>query len=292
MVASVTPYIVCVFGANGMAGHAVSLYLQEKGYKVIGVTRKKISFCDNFICNIDNKDAISNFLKKNNFDFVINAVGKLNKDCDINKSEAIYANAYFPHLLAKITAQEKTKVIHLSTDCIFSGKRGGYTEKDTPDGESYYDRSKYLGELNDTKNLTFRNSIIGPDINSRGIGLFNWFMKQKEPIYGYTNAYWNGVSTLTLAKAIEMSFYKNITGIYHLVNNAGVSKYTLLNIFNDFFNDSKINIYKDDSVKINKMLRNTRNDFDFIVPDYISIVADMKNWICQHRELYPHYFED
>ena len=91
----------------------------------------------------------------------------------------------------------------MSTDCVFSGKTGWYSETSSRDGETFYDRSKALGELENNKDLTFRNSIIGPDLNKNGIGLFNWFMKQEGQIYGFTKAIWTGVTTLTLAKAME-----------------------------------------------------------------------------------------
>ena len=83
----------------------------------------------------------------------------------------------------------------MSTDCVFSGRRGGYTEKDFRDGETFYDRSKALGELEDDKNITLRNSIVGPDINPNGIGLFNWFMHQKDQVNGFSNTMWTGQTT-------------------------------------------------------------------------------------------------
>ena len=101
----------------------------------------------------------------------------------------------------------------MSTDCVFSGKTGGYDESSLRDGETFYDRSKALGELENQKDLTFRNSIIGPDLNEEGIGLFNWFMKQTGEINGYTKAMWTGVTTLTLAKAMESAVQQGLTGL-------------------------------------------------------------------------------
>src|SRR5699024_1115052 len=108
----------------------------------------------------------------------------------------------------------KTKIIHMSTDCVFSGKIGNYKEDSLRDGETFYDRSKALGELDNQKDLTFRNSIIGPDINENGIGLFNWFMKQEGSINGYSKAIWTGVTTLTLAKAMDSALKEDLVGIY------------------------------------------------------------------------------
>jgi len=109
------------------------------------------------------------------------------------------------------------KIIQISTDCVFSGKDGGYKEDSFRDGDTIYARTKALGEINNNKDLTIRTSIIGPDINEDGIGLFHWFMKQSGTIYGFRNAYWTGVTTIELAKGIEKFIEYNVTGIYHFV---------------------------------------------------------------------------
>ena len=157
------------------------------------------------------------------------------------------------------------------------------------DGSSFYDRTKALGEVEDNKNLTFRNSIIGPDMNFQGIGLFNWFMKQNGTIMGYSNAIWTGVSVITLAKAMEQSLAENTAGIYNLVNNNSISKYSLLVLFNKYFKGESINIIQDKSLTLDKSLVNTRNDFSFEVPTYEKMVIEMKEWVENHRYLYPHY---
>src|SRR5699024_5151046 len=136
------------------------------------------------------------------YDAIINAVGILNKDAEENKSHAVLLNSYLPHYISNLTKDMNTKVIHMSTDCVFSGKVGSYKEDSLRDGQTFYDRSKALGELENDKDLTFRNSIIGPDMNKNGIGLFNWFMKQNGYIKGFNKAIWTGVTTLTLAKAM------------------------------------------------------------------------------------------
>ena len=108
---------------------------------------------------------------KRQFDTVINCIGVLNQFAERDKAGAVYLNSYLPHYLAKITEGTDTQVIHMSTDCVFSGKRGQYTEYDIRDGETFYDRTKALGEIEDEKNLTLRQSIVGPDIKRTGIGL-------------------------------------------------------------------------------------------------------------------------
>ena len=178
----------------------------------------------------------------------------------------------------------------MSTDCVFAGNTGPYYEDNFPDGKSFYDRSKAIGEINDEKNLTFRNSIVGPDPNEKGIGLFNWFMKQDGSIEGYTDAIWTGVTTLTLARAMESAIKENLTGLYNLVNNESINKYDLLGLFNKYFRNGKIIINSNDKLKQDKSLRHKRTDFSFQVPSYEQQVKEMADWVNSHKDFYPHYF--
>lgn len=137
--------------------------------------------------------------------------------------------------------------------------------------------------------MTFRNSVVGPDIHENGIGLFNWFMKQNGNLQGYQKAIWTGVTTLTLAKAIEQAAAQNLTGLYHLVNNELINKLELLRLFNKHFKSSKLEIAPSFEAAADKSLTNTRSDFDFEVPSYEDMIIQMKEWIVRHRTLYPHY---
>jgi dTDP-4-dehydrorhamnose reductase len=281
---------ILILGATGMAGHMINLFLGEKGYDVYSYGRKKP--LKGIYIQADEKyfDKLKDLLNEIHFDFIINCVGILNNDAENNKIDAIKFNSLLPHFLENMTNLTKTKIIHLSTDCVFSGQKGGYSEKDLKDGTSFYDQSKSLGELNNYKDLTFRNSIIGPDLNPAGKGLLNWFLQKKDDLFGYSDFYWSGVTTLELAKAIELSFYENITGIFHLVNNKKISKYNLLLLFNSIFkNGTKNIIYKKTSL-IDKSLINTRIDFDYLVPSYEKMLNDLYFWVVEHQNLYPHYF--
>ena len=274
---------ILVLGATGMAGHTIASYMKSRKFDVTEVTQQTLDIYDDIA-------ALKKMLLSSDFDAVINCVGILNQDAEKHKHRAVFLNGYLPHYLCSVTKDSKTKVIHMSTDCVFSGKAGNYHENSLRDGETFYDRSKALGEIDNDKDLTFRNSIIGPDLMESGIGLFNWFMKQNGAIKGYSRAIWTGVTTLTLAKAMEKALEENLCGLYHLVNNTKISKYELLRLFNSYFRDGMIGIAEDASVKVNKSLMNNRQDFSFHVPSYEAMVQEMKEWIYQHRELYPHYF--
>ena len=282
---------VLILGGTGMAGHTISIYFKESGHDVTAFSRSKVDYCKNVNGDITDFENLEKIIQEGQYDAIINAIGILNQDAEDHKSNAVLLNSYLPHFLSDSTKEMKTRVIHMSTDCVFSGKTGGYSETSFRDGETFYDRSKALGELENNQDLTFRNSIIGPDMSERGIGLFNWFMKQDGQINGFTKAIWTGVTTLTLAKAMEQALKENITGLYNLVNNETISKYELLKLFNKYMRDGQIEIQPSNSLSLDKSLINSRTDFSFEVPSYETMVAEMKEWIDNHRDLYPHYFK-
>ncbi len=281
---------VLVLGANGMAGHVVKIYLENLDlYEVWGVARGENTSKNTVSIDVSDTEVLKKFIKSNNFEVVINCIGLLNKTAENNPELAIWYNSYFPHLLASWGGVYSFKVIHISTDCVFSGKEGNYKENSFKNGIGFYAQSKALGEVINTKDLTFRTSIIGPELKKDGIGLFHWFMQQKGTISGFTEAYWTGVTTIELAKAIHEAINQELTGLYHLVNNTKISKFNLISEFNSIFNANEINIEINSTYKVDKSLINTRQDFDYRVPTYISMVEEMKNWIETFAENYKHY---
>lgn len=283
---------VLILGSTGMAGHLITLYFQQQGHEVTAFSNTPFPYCKNIIGDAFDTKVLKQMLIDDEYDAVINCIGILNEAAEEKKSAAVYLNSYLPHLIADMLKDKKTKLIQMSTDCVFAGNGGPYYEDSLRDGKTFYDRTKALGEVEDDKNLTFRNSIVGPDMNPNGIGLFNWFMKQKGTIQGFSGAIWTGVTTLTLAKAMEQAIKENLTGLYNLVNNMSISKYDLLNLFNKYFKNDSIIIEKNHNIKMDKSLRCTRNDFSFKVPDYEQMVIEMKEWVDTHKELYPDYFNN
>ncbi len=278
-----------ILGASGMAGHVISIYLKEKGHDVAGYCRRSIGFVEYIKGDIKNVQRLKNVIETENYDIVVNAAGVLNQFAEADKESAVFLNSYLPHLLAKLTENMNTRVIHMSTDCVFSGKNAPYTENSFRDGESFYERSKALGELNDGKNLTLRNSIVGPDINENGIGLFNWFMKQNGEINGYTNAMWTGMTTLQLAKTIEAAALSDAHGLVNMVYKENISKYELLKLFDRYMRNNEVKINPYDDFSLDKTLVRTNFEFDYTVPDYETMIIEMSEWIREHKYLYPHY---
>ncbi len=278
-----------VLGCNGMAGHTISLYLKEQGHRVLGFDRAKSVYVDSVAGDATDTLAMEKLIKNGEYDSVINCIGILNQFAENNKALASFLNSYFPHFLADVTSGTETQVIHMSTDCVFSGKRGEYTESDFRDGETFYDRSKALGELEDGKNITLRNSIVGPDINPKGIGLMNWFLQQNGPINGYTKALWTGQTTLQLAKTMEVAAKEKAHGLYNTVPDCSISKYDLLQLFNRYFRNGSVQISPIEGINADKSLKRTRYEFGYLIPDYQTMIADLAEWTIKHKDMYPHY---
>jgi dTDP-4-dehydrorhamnose reductase len=269
-------------GAGGMAGHVAAIKLAGHGHGVTGFARKRLPFCKTIV-----GDAMTANLPEIvcEFDAVINCIGVLNKAVDAEPHKGIWLNSYLPHLLA---AHAK-RVIHLSTDCVFSGRDGGgYREDGFRSADTMYGRSKALGELHDNRNLTIRTSIVGPDTNENGIGLFNWFMKQRGAVHGYTGAIWSGVTTIVLADAMHTALDRGTTGLLHLTNGEKISKFELLKLFNALRREPA-EIRPSDAVNEDKSLVCTRSDFDFVVPSYDEMVRNMGEWMRVQSEFYPQY---
>lgn len=273
---------VIVFGANGMAGHVISSRL-KKSHNVTNIARK------NSDINID----VRNYTELNSFfhsiqsecDYVINSIGMLVKDSENNPSDAIQVNAWFPHFLEERLRKRPTKLIHISTDCVFSGKCGSYKETDITDGEGMYAKTKSIGEIINNKDITVRTSIVGPEIKN-GTGLFHWFMNQTNCINGYTNAFWGGVTTIELSKYIEWILSKDLTGLCHLTNNNRISKYDLLMLFKRH-TGKNININPViNHMSVDKSIINTRKENDYQVPSYEDMVASMVEYIKKHESDY------
>lgn len=278
-----------ILGSTGMAGHVVARYLEEQGHTVYRCSRSERNTEMSAAVDATDFTALGRWLDGVKPDAVVNCIGLLQKACEARGDLALLVNAYLPHWLEWRYGNSNVKVVHLSTDCVFSGMAGGYREDALRDGETMYDRSKALGEVVNGKDLTFRMSIIGPDIDPKGTGLFNWFMAQPGPISGYGGVLWNGVTTIELARAIDAALDQNLTGLYHLVQPVPIDKCSLLELFQSAFHREHVLIRRADEPKLDKSLVNTRADFRFQVKGYPEQVADMYGWVQDHRALYPHY---
>lgn len=269
---------VLVIGANGMAGHVITRYLKQQGHTVTTLARSNADI----VMDIENFAEVRRLSEvSHTFDFVINCVGLLVRDSHHRPDRAALINAWFPHFLEHVFNHSKTRVVHLSTDCVFDGVKGNYVETDTHTETNSYGKSKSLGEINNDKDITLRMSIIGPEIKSNGTGLLHWIVTNtQQELHGWDNAWWNGITTLELAKCIEKYMHgPTITGVYHVVNNNNkITKFDLLSKINNIFQLDKTIVKTQGPKPVNKILIDTRNQFVFGIPDYDQMIKEMRNF--------------
>ncbi len=280
---------ILILGSDGMLGHVVKIYFEENGYDVVCTTRKDEK--SELYFNITNSiSGIDEIIKRAKPDVVINCIGILNKVADEHKALAILINSYLPHYLDEISVENNFKLIHVSTDCVFDGKTGNYDEMSIPNETNMYGRTKALGEVINDRSVTLRTSIVGPDINENGVGLFKWFMDQEGEVGGYDKVLWTGITTIWFARCMEMAIENNLTGLHHCVNNDVISKYDLLVLFKKYFNKDIV-INHNPDVKSKKTLIRTNKSFDFGIPSYEDMIKDMREWVLNHKEVYPDLIE-
>ena len=279
---------ILILGKNGMLGHVVYNYFLEQGHEVLGtVLNGEGIVYDAF----KNQKLLEDIIKTYNPNIVINCIGILNQEAENNHELAIKVNSLLPNYIDSLSNIYNFKFIHISTDCVFDGIEGKYDEKSETNANSYYGKSKSLGEINNEKNITLRTSIIGPDNNPRGIGLFQWFMNQHERIEGYSKVIWTGVTTVELAKVIEIAIKNNLHGLQHVVNNDFISKYKLLLLFKKIF-EKDIEIVNNDQISSEKTLIRTDKSYNFEIPSYEQMIIEMKEWILNHQSFYTNLINE
>lgn len=220
---------ILVTGSTGMLGYAVSSYFKSKSYDVIEITRNEFDIAN------DPMDKFEKFL--DGIEVVINCAGVIKPTISKNTIENVLRiNSIFPRNLAKVCNIKDIKCFHITTDCVYSGKKGNYTENDYFDAEDLYGLSKNAGETKDC--MTLRTSIIGEEKGNKR-SLLEWAKSQEgKEVNGFTNHLWNGVTTLYLAEIIENILKNNLyqKGIFHIHSPNTVNKYELLQIFNEVYN--------------------------------------------------------
>jgi len=292
---------VLLVGGQGMAGHMIAAYWHRMTRDELTITirprPKGASHADDapptnpLPCGpnvqIRELDAlqfseVARTVREVKPDLIINAAGILNREAENRPEDAWRINGLLPHGLACLADGLKARLIHISTDCVFSGARGMYKETDEPDGTSMYAITKAFGEVTRPPHVTLRTSIIGPDRKADGIGLMKWFMSQKGRVPGYRNVLWNGVTTLELAKAcLHLARRADVAGLVHLAAPQPVSKHDLLGMMRDIFEKRDAELVPADEPRIDRTLAVTRTDVRFAVPDYPAMLRELKEWMCR-----------
>lgn len=277
-----------VLGGNGMAGHVLALLLRERGHDVEVTARNTDLFRDSIVLDGGDRERLDQVVTSGRYDVVVNCAAVLVQASELRPDEAALINAHLPQRVAWVLRDTHTRLVHISTDCVFSGKEGPYSEEAKPDGQAAYDRSKALGEIMNDKDLTLRLSIIGPDWRPQRGGLFDWFMHQEGELNGFTRAWWSGITTIELAQAVEQLSQIGVTGLMHLAPSESITKYELLVRLNETFGRG-LSIQPLQRESSDRRLTSSRTDVDYQINDYHQQLRDMKTWIEQHPDLYPHY---
>lgn len=261
------PTRVLVLGASGMLGNAVfRLFAQSPSFLTMGSLRSTNLLCylakdlhDRVICGVDveNLDSLTGLFAKSRPDVVINCIGLVKQLAAADDPLVVIpVNALLPHRLARLCEVAGARLVHISTDCVFSGVKGMYTEADVSDAKDLYGRSKYIGEVDYPHAITLRTSIIGHEL-SGSQSLVGWFLAQQEGVRGFRRAIFSGLPTVELALVIRDYVIPKpeLHGLYH-VSAKAINKYELLRLVANVYGKS-VEIHPDDQLVIDRSLDST-----------------------------------
>ena len=280
---------ILILGANGMIGYSFFKYFKKTNFQTFGMLREKeklsnyknIYFDKNIIeTDFSNLITFKKLFKEVHPQITINCIGIIKQKPEAkDKKKLIEINALFPHLLKEICAEYGSRLIHISTDCIFSGNKGFYNENDLSDAHDLYGKTKFLGEISNKSTITLRTSVIGYELNSN-YQLLNWFLSQETSVRGFSKAIFSGVTTLELAKIIEKFIIPDcsLSGIYH-ISSESIDKYSLLNIIKKIYK-KEIKINKDSENIIDRSLNSSkfRNETGYKPLSWEEAIINLKNF--------------
>lgn len=278
---------ILVLGASGMLGNAVLKVCSEKAeHQAFGTVRAASSrrffepgIADKLITGIDvlDQDSLTNAFIQARPDVVINCVGLVKQlEAADDPLQAVPINTLLPHRLAKLCEVADARLVHISTDCVFSGEKGGYLESDPSDAEDLYGKTKFLGEVAYPNSITLRTSIIGHELQNAH-SLIDWFLAQNGACRGYTNAIFSGVPTVVLAHIIRDVVLPRpeLSGLYHVAAQP-INKYDLLKLVAKVYG-KEIEITPDDKLRIDRSLNGARfsEAFGYSTPEWEEMIKLM-----------------
>jgi dTDP-4-dehydrorhamnose reductase len=277
---------VLVLGSTGMLGHIVYYFLDSRNsYDLYNLSFRNKLNSKTIIEDISDQQKLSNLINDISPDIIINCIGVLIKGSKENLKNSIYINAYFPHWLKDVCDDINCKLIHISTDCVFSGKKGGNDENSIKDAIDDYGKTKSLGEFDLFNHLCIRTSIIGLELKQNGDGLINWLFNQQGTIKGFKNVFWSGVTTLELAKVIHFSIENDISGLWNVTNGEPISKYDLLEKIIKIFSINKLKLESNTNKISDKSLKSIRK-INYKVPTYNLMLKELFKYFNNNRNSY------
>ena len=291
---------ILILGGNGMIGHKlyqkISLEYDDTwitlrnnfidyGYNFIYDSKRVLAMFD--LTNFQKLKLELDQLKPN---IIINACGiTIRRGGENVKSNSILLNSALPHFLNEWVSLNNKRLIHFSTDCVFSGKKGNYLDTDIKDASDLYGSTKSMGEIIDSKfAITLRGSMIGRELENK-TELFEWFLKQNnKSIRGFTEVIYSGITTVKMAEIVLriINYYPNLTGIYN-ISSKPISKFDLLKLCNESF-DIMARIEKDNTYASNKNLisSNFFNEIGLSQPNWIDLIEQLKEDCLLYNNLY------
>lgn len=281
---------ILVLGASGMLGNAMIRVLSEKAdWQVYGTVRSESSkrffsagIAERLLSGIDveQHDSLMQAFIRARPDVVINCVGLIKQLADAEDPlQAIPINALLPHRLARLCELSGARLVHMSTDCVFSGEKGAYRETDPSDANDLYGKSKFLGEVRYRHTITLRTSIIGHELQSAH-GLVGWFLSQQGKCKGYRRVIFSGLPTVVLAQFIRdvVISRPELSGLYHVAAQP-ISKYDLLRLVAEVYGKS-IEIIPDDTLVIDRSLDAThvQKETGYVAPAWPELIRSMHSY--------------
>lgn len=275
---------ILILGGDGLLGHILFDYLSKK-YDTFVTIKKNYCNKEQVFLNVDanNFNDLDSVIKLNNPQIIINCLGIV-KQRIADPDQFIKINSFIP-LYLKEKYEGIIKIIQISTSCVFDGKKGNYLEYDKKTPIDCYGYSKSLGEITGENIITLRTSFLGPEIYNH-VGLFDWFLYSPKEVYGYSNAYFSGVTSLELCKVIDKVIKnESFSGLYQ-VGNVKINKYDLLIKINNIFNLDKI-IKKKDDFCIDRSLITNKFDkeFNYKSPNWDEMLIDLKNYMGEYNDI-------
>ena len=284
---------VLILGGDGMLGHQVfrhfrerhdvrvTLRLDRETYAAYGLFEKGTAYDG---IDVRQTEALLQVIEDFRPEAVVNAVGIVKQRSEAKEViPSLEINSLLPHRLALVCRTVGARLVHLSTDCVFSGRKGNYCETDFPDADDLYGRTKFLGEVSESHCLTLRTSMIGPEL-SRKTGLLEWFLAQRgQTVKGFTKAIFSGFPTSELARIVERVLVEvpTVHGVYHVAAQP-ISKYDLLTLIRDRLR-VPITIERDSTFECDRSLDASRfhRDTGYSPPPWDVMTNDMASHMAE-----------
>jgi dTDP-4-dehydrorhamnose reductase len=278
-----------VLGASGMLGNAMlRTFAASAGFVAQGAARSALPanapavLRERVLTGVDveSPDALTRLFAEVRPEVVVNCVGLVKQLAESQDPlRAISINSLLPHRLARLCGSTGARLVHVSTDCVFTGERGNYREDDPADAQDLYGRSKHLGEVDYPHAITLRTSIIGHEL-AGAHGLVGWFLAQPGSVRGYTKAIFSGLPTVELARVVRDFVIPRpqLHGVYH-VSAAPIAKYDLLRLVGEAYSQRR-EIVPDDKLRIDRSLDSSRfrAATGYVPPGWAELVREMHDF--------------